>query len=383
MMSPKTVAVFCGAVCVAMVGARVNAVDVVLDHNSDGLEEAATKTCADSPEESCTGTACPCQPAIDYATDEGIRQGWYNQINPDISPDSSDCEFWQMLFVCDSPCKYKGVKFCPLPPCSGATAGGKKCGCDNGCSLCASEECSGSLASCHLNVWGSCRTGQHATCQDYLDDPQNPYRWEKSRGCPVNQYRDPDIPNPSLKQCDGDTGTPCETTCCVSLVTCPAVGSIDNSDSTLPADKTVGARSSVDCYKGFTGSGPATCTLAAGGGSATWVYTPCTENPVPCTVADDCNNHADSVTGNKGGCTCKCATGYTGPACADDGPVHCPGSNIMTKCSGNQCCPGYPAKNGGKKKSFPCPTADPTWCGCDACPDGTACPTDGAACPTV
>ncbi|CAK0888437.1 unnamed protein product [Prorocentrum cordatum] len=55
-----------------------------------------------------------------------------------------------------------------------------------------------------------------------------------------------------------------------------------------------------------------------------------------------------------------CETGVAALVQADT--VTCPGSN--TSCAGNQCCPRTPGQHGGDK-TFPCPSADAGWDGCE------------------
>ena len=62
------------------------------------------------------------------------------------------------------------------------------------------------------------------------------------------------------------------------------------------------------CATGYTGSSCNTCATNYTG------YPTCTA--APCTTATNCNGHATTVSGNLvSGCTCTCATGYTGSSC--------------------------------------------------------------------
>ena len=63
------------------------------------------------------------------------------------------------------------------------------------------------------------------------------------------------------------------------------------------------------CSTGYTGPACSSCATSYTG------YPTCT--PTACSIGDNCNGHASSVSGTLvSGCTCTCSTGYTGAACS-------------------------------------------------------------------
>ena len=84
----------------------------------------------------------------------------------------------------------------------------------------------------------------------------------------------------------------------------------DCSNHASSVSGTVQTGCSCTCSTGYSGASCNTCTTNYG------VYPSC--EPLVCTVSEDCHNHATSVSGTRvSGCTCTCATGYTGATCSD------------------------------------------------------------------
>ena len=102
------------------------------------------------------------------------------------------------------------------------------------------------------------------------------------------------------------TGSGCSQTSCTAT-------QVANSDKSGAGSITgvSGDTVQVTCNVGYQGGGAWTC-----GADGTFTGSGCTAM-TPCTSADDCNNHASSVTGYRedGSCSCSCAVGYTGDAC--------------------------------------------------------------------
>ena len=104
------------------------------------------------------------------------------------------------------------------------------------------------------------------------------------------------------------SGTACSINACTAT-------KVDNSDKSAAGSITGNFRNTatVKCNTGYTGGGTWTC-----GADGKFSGTACSALTA-CTSANDCNNHAASVTGyRESGCSCNCAAGYTGNTCEDE-----------------------------------------------------------------
>ena len=91
-----------------------------------------------------------------------------------------------------------------------------------------------------------------------------------------------------------------------AAIPCTVVANCNNHASQVSGTLVIGC--SCTCSTGYTGFA---CDVCASGYSG---YPTCT--PIPCTNETNCNSNAATVSGNLViGCTCTCATGYTGSTC--------------------------------------------------------------------